>query len=153
MAPTRHSSQPLDMAATANLYSMVVMARVPDRIYDAFMEEIMALPDKKRAAWKRTLIDNTGTKTRCVYRDGKIYNYSVKAHMWAEVRSMSDAREEVQSGAVEWTPLSPAGVAMMESDEAALRALNQETDANQTGNHYRNKHIRIPKSSDSRVRQ
>ena len=51
--------------------------QVPDLTYEQYMSEVMSLQPKKRKAWKQTLVDKNGTKTRCMYRDGKIYNYSL----------------------------------------------------------------------------
>ena len=84
-----------------------------------------------------------------MYRDGKVYNHSLKTHKWAEVRPMSDSRAE-KDGVV---PISSVGSAMLASDEAALEAMLHETDESHTGNHHRNKSVRIPKSSDGCVRQ
>ena len=109
----------------------------------------MSLQPKKRKAWKRTLMDKTGTKTRCTYRDGKIYNHSLKTHKWQEVVPMSESR----SAGYMYVPISSVGIASLVSDEAAHEAVLKEAAASNTGNHYRNKSVRIPKSSDGCVRQ
>ena len=128
-----------------------VVTQVPDCIYEEFMTEILSLSAKKRKAWKRTLTDTKGTKTRCMFSDGKIYNHSLKTHKWAEVRPMSDSREE-KDGVVR-VPTSSVGSAVLASDEAALEAMRHEIDGSHTGNHHRNKPVRIPKASDGCVRQ
>ena len=120
---------------------------VPDFIYEEFMSEVMSLQPKKRKAWKRTLTDKTGTKTRCMYRDGKIYNHSLFTHKWAEVMPLSESRS------AGYVPISSVGIASLVSDEAAHEALLKEAAESKTGNHHRNKSVRIPKSSDGCVRQ
>ena len=53
--------------------------------YDSLMGEVMAIPEKKRKLWKGNIKDRFGTLTRCVYRDGKIHNWSLVTHGWEEV--------------------------------------------------------------------
>ena len=52
---------------------------VPDNIYDGMMAKIMALPEKKRHKWHHTLTDKWGTKTKCIYKEGQIYNVGSKS--------------------------------------------------------------------------
>ena len=53
--------------------------------YDRFMYDIRSLHPKKRRLWKDYLTDKWGQKTRCKYRNGKIYNWSLLAKEWQEV--------------------------------------------------------------------
>ena len=47
--------------------------------YKEFMREIKAMKPNKRKNWKNYLTDKWGTRTRCKYRNGKIYNWSLIA--------------------------------------------------------------------------
>ena len=53
--------------------------------YKEFMREIKAMKPNKRKNWKNYLTDKWGTRTRCKYRNGKIYNWSLIANEWQEV--------------------------------------------------------------------
>ena len=53
--------------------------------YKEFMREIKAMKPNKRKNWKSYLADKWGTRTRCKYRNGKIYNWSLIAKEWQEV--------------------------------------------------------------------
>ena len=55
--------------------------------YKEFMREIKAMKPNKRKNWKNYLTDKWGTRTRCKYRNGKIYNWSLIAKEWQEVRA------------------------------------------------------------------
>ena len=135
------------MANNMNMEMHSYEIAVDDLTYERYMSEIMSLQPKKRKAWKQTLTDKHGIKTRCMYRDGKIYNYSLVAHKWAEVKTMSECRS------TGFVPLSSLGIATLESDEAAIEAFKKAVDESHTGNHHRNTSVRIPKSSDGCVRQ
>ena len=52
--------------------------------YKEFMQEIKAMKKNKQKNWKTYLTDKWGTRTRCKYRNGKIYNWSLIANEWQE---------------------------------------------------------------------
>ena len=49
--------------------------------YKEFMREIKAMKPNKRKNWKNYLTDKYGTRTRCKYRNGKIYNWSLTVRL------------------------------------------------------------------------
>ena len=53
--------------------------------YEMFMQEIMSMKPNKRKNWKNYLTDKWGTRSRCKFRDGKIFNWSLLAKEWQEV--------------------------------------------------------------------
>ena len=58
---------------------------IPESHYKGIMQEIQAMKPKKQKKRKSYLTDKWGTRTRCKYRDGKIYNWSLLAKEWQEV--------------------------------------------------------------------
>ena len=59
---------------TVDLATVELTTTIAQQAYDMHMAEIMALPLKKRKKWKARLTDKFGVTTRCVYRDGDIWN-------------------------------------------------------------------------------
>ena len=59
---------------------------------------------------------------------------------------MSRVRED------EYHPISAVGHAFCVSDEAGVEALMAETQANYTGNHYRNHFVNVPTAPGEPVR-
>ena len=41
------------------------------------LAEVEALPERKRKQWKSSLLDEQGARSRLIYRDGKLLNYSL----------------------------------------------------------------------------
>lgn len=128
----------------------MTMILVPDSDYDNFMAQVFALPEKKRKKWRGKLEDKWGTKTTCIYNDGKILNWCILPgeHRWVVVVPRR-IQEEV-STPIE--PISHVGAAMLFGDEAGMAAMQSEVEANHTGNHYRNKKVAVPKQKDGRAR-
>ena len=112
---------------------------VPDNIYDGMMAKIMALPEKKRHKWHHTLTDKWGTKTKCIYKDGQIYNWCIlkRAHCWAKVVSFRELKGGIN------VPCSSVGDAIEEGNFEAM--FWSTVEENQTGNHYRNHRVKVPK--------
>ena len=117
---------------------------VPDTVYDAFMVEVMALPQKKRNKWHNSLTDKWGTRTKCVFRDGQILNWSMRGSHWAIVVPFRDNRQFITCSSV--------GLAMTRGEDAFDHAFAAALAANHTGNHYRNHAVKVPKQNDARVR-
>ena len=61
------------------------LTTMPASQYDGWMREIKAIKPNKQKKWKKYLTDKYGTRTRCKYRNGKIYNWSLIAEEWQEV--------------------------------------------------------------------
>ena len=118
---------------------------IEDDAYDQLKAEVESLPKRRQKLWKSVLLDKWGTKTRLAYRDGKLLNYSLLKHDFVEAiprRSVPDHG---------FTPCNRV-------DQEALDGANITTSVedemmnNYTGNHYRNNYVKIPKSSDGRLR-
>jgi hypothetical protein len=114
---------------------------VPDNIYDKMMAKIMALPVKKRHKWHDTLTDKWGTKTKCIYKEGQIYNWCILkgAYCWVKVVPFRGLHNE---GGID-VPCSSVGDAMGEDNFEAM--FWSTVEENQTGNHYRNHRVKVPK--------
>ena len=130
---------------TEDLYRITVT----DQEYDRMMASVMALSEKKRAKWHDTLTDTCGTRTKCIYRDGEILNWSILGHTWAIVKPL----RELQNANTVFIPLTSVGDAASQgNDEAVEDAMLNAMEANHTGNHYRNHTIKIAKQGDGCVR-
>ena len=118
---------------------------VPDCVYDNFMAQVTALPEKKRKMWRGKLEDKWGTITKCVYKHGNILNWCILPgeYRWAVVEPRRTQ---------DFIPVSSVGAAMTLGDEAGMAAIQSEREANHTGNHYRNKKVGVPKQADGRAR-
>ena len=58
---------------------------IPEAHYNKFMQEIKAIKPNKQKNWKNYLTDKWGTRSKCRYKDGKIYNWSLIASEWQQV--------------------------------------------------------------------
>ena len=61
------------------------LTTMPASQYDGWMREIKAIKPNKQKKWKNYLTDKYGTRTRCKYRNGKIYNWSLITNTWQKV--------------------------------------------------------------------
>ena len=139
----RHSIiQSIDWATTA------MDTAVSQHTYDTFMAGIMTLPPKKRLKWKAHLMDEFGVNTRCIYKDGKIYNWSLIIHRWALVSPIPLLLKDPIM------PVSAVGDVMCSGagDEIVNMTVQQEVAKNHTGKHTRNKTVKVPKQADGCVR-
>ena len=130
-----------------DLATMNMDIAISQQTYDTFMAEIMALPPKKRMKWKAHLQDKFGVNTRCIYKDGKIWNWSLIIHRWALVSPIPLLLKDPIM------PLSVVGDVMCSGagDETVNAAIQQEVANNHTGNHTRNKSVKVPAQADGRV--
>jgi hypothetical protein len=110
------------------------------------MAEIMALPPKKRMKWKAHLKDKFGVNTRCIYKDGNTWNWSLIVHRWALVSPFSALQLE---DSFTYMPISVVGdtISSGADDETINTAIQQEVSTNHTGNHTRNKSVKVPRCS------
>lgn len=58
---------------------------VPKELYAEMMAEIMSMPVKKRKQYRSFLKDKTGEKTKVIYEDGVLKNWSTLNHRYSEV--------------------------------------------------------------------
>ena len=116
-----------------------------DDAYDSMLSEVLALPFRRRKNWKSVLLDNQGTKSRVIYCEGKLLNYSLIRHSFVEA---------VPQRSVRTAPLiacSAVGQAVVDGMDLTA-AVEQQIQSNATGNHYRNRFVAVQKQSDGRVR-
>ena len=127
-----------------NLHDLETSIVIEDGACHQFKAEAEALPKRRQKLWKSILLDKWGTKSRLAYKDGKLLNYSLLKHDFAEV--------------IPRRSLPSRGVPYSRADQEALDGANITTSVedemmnNYTGNHYRNNYVKIPKSSDGRLR-
>ena len=113
---------------------MATLALVPEDTFDRIIAAHLEMPEKKRLQFKFALIDATGTR-RCLRYDGRFYFYEN-----AGVRVRVGYR-------------SPEVVAVRPNiREVDREAMIEEREANATGNHHRNKNIRVPTKGGEPVR-
>ena len=127
-----------------NLHDLETCIVIEDSVYDQFKAEVEALPKRRQKLWKFILLDKWGTKSRLAYRDGKLLNYSLLKHDFVEVIP----RRSLPSRGV---PYSRVGQEALDGANIAT-SVEDEMMNNYTGNHYRNNYVKIPRSSDGRLR-
>ena len=134
-------------AEMLKLLEQAVDITITDQQYHVMITEIMMLPEKKRSKWHGTLTDKFGTRTKCIYKGGEIYNWCIlkRTHRWARVVPMSHCLSNT-------IPMSPVGAAMRMGDDAFVKAFDAAKKEYATGNHYRNHHVKVPKQQDGSVR-
>ena len=61
-------------------YTVEPKVSIPDELYDQMMQQIQAMPEKKRKnwTWPGGLTNKHGVKSKVRYRDGQIENYQGK---------------------------------------------------------------------------
>ena len=130
---------------------------VTDEVYNQWLQEVKALKPRKQKNWQRWLRNQSGEKTRVRFNveTGDFENYS-PAHearqckklsaTWVQVVPLSRWQKE------KYYPTSAVGHAFDVSDEAGEEALRAATQANHTGNHYRNHSIKVPTAPGEPVR-
>ena len=144
---------------------------VPDSTYDNLMEQVNRLPPKKRSVFKGFLLDKYGVKTKVIYRhglnhtEGVLMNWSMHAHDWVEVMSMSYMNNAFPTKEV--TPLTQIGGSFLTlgvltanglvdsdvTDSVSLRLMNREVAKNHSGNHKPHQHkISVPTAAGQACR-
>ena len=130
---------------------------VTDEVYNEWLQEVKALKPRKQKNWQRWLRNQSGEKTRVCFNveTGDFENYS-PAHearqfkklsaTWVQVVPLSRWRKEG------YYPVSAVGHAFDVSDEVGEATLRAATQANHTGNHYRNHSIKVPTAPGEPVR-
>ena len=131
---------------------------VTDEVYNEWLQEVKALKPRKQKNWQSWLRNQSGEKTRVCFNaeTGDFENYS-PAHearqckklsaTWVQVVPLSRWRKEN-----DYYPTSAVGHAFDVSDEVGEEALRAATQANHTGNHYRNHSIKVPTAPGEPVR-
>ena len=127
-----------------NVHDLETSIVIEDSAYDQLKAEVEALPKRRQKLWKFILLDKWGTKSRLAYKDGKLLNYSLLKHDFVEV--------------IPRRSLPSRGVPYSRVDQEALDGANittfveDEMMNNYTGKHYRSNYVKLPKSSDGRLR-
>ena len=129
-----------------------------DEVYNEWLQEVQTLKPRKQKNWQTWLRDQSGVKSRVRFNveTGEFGNYSpaqeARQHKklsatWVQVTPISRVRED------KYHPISAVGHAFGVSDEAGVEALRAKTQANYTGNHYRNHSIKVPTAPGEPVRR
>ena len=113
--------------------------------YEDKMKEVQTLPQRKQKQWKSHLLDKYGTKSRLIYRDGKLWNYSLFESQYVEVLPFDRTAKHM-------VPTSHLGHATIAGGGDMAAEIHAEVTANHTGKHYRNHFVKIGKQSDGCVR-
>ena len=129
---------------------------LPERYYGVLEREVASLRPSKRKNWRGRLMNTRGVATRVVYRDGEFFQSGtnrrvVSSDRWIEEHgpSSTPAKRLPVSAVVAFAENFDRALARGETgDEAAQDTLDQifqqELISNHTGNHSRNKTVKIP---------
>ena len=129
---------------------------VADGEYNAWVQEVKTLKPRKQKNWQSWLRNQSGEKTRVCFNveTGDFENYS-PAHEARQCKKLSATWVQVvplSRFQKEGYPVSAVGHAFDVSDEVGEAALRAATQANHTGNHYRNHSIKVPTAPGEPVR-
>lgn len=106
---------------------------ISDNIYDIFLQEVMKLPEKKRKQYKSTLTDKYGQKTKLIWKDGKLLNYSLIAKEYVEVKPQNVVLQEMKDADdVKWNTKEGILCGMGFDCDQIISKSEKE---NHTGNH------------------
>ena len=129
------------------------MILVSDSIYDLLQTKIMQTPYKKRKNFKFYLTDKWGVRSKVVYKNEKLYNWSLIHKDWCEITSPSS-----EPGFERFEPCSALGASIcalhkikqtnpeIDTDYYHDQCMKKIQDQNHTGNHYRQQYITERKS-------
>ena len=131
---------------------------VTDEVYNEWLQEVKALKPRKQKNWQSWLRNQRGEQTRVGFNvatgDAEPYSPAREARQcktllatWVQVVPLSRWRKEEG-----YYPTSAVGHAFDVSDEVGEEALRAATQANHTGNHYRNHSIKVPTAPGEPVR-
>ena len=112
---------------------------ISDVEFDAFMAEIHKLKPKKRRHFKSFLTDKWGQRTRVVFRNGCLHNYSLHTHTFVPIVRQSDTVDADSLAGTAWGAQILGGAPIKKVVSAAI-------DRHHTGNHadtIRNQ-VRVP---------
>ena len=106
---------------------------VSDNEYDTFLQHVMKLPEKKRKQFKSSLTDKYGQKTKVIWKDGKLLNYSLLAKAYAEVIPQRVILQVIkESNDVKWN--TKEGI-LCGMGFACDQVISKSVEENHTGNH------------------
>ena len=106
---------------------------VSDNEYDTFLQHVMKLPEKKRKQFKSSLTDKYGQKTKLIWKDGKLLNYSLIAKGYAEVIPQRVILQVIkESNDVKWN--TKEGI-LCGMGFACDQVISKSVEENHTGNH------------------
>eukprot|EP00961_Rhodomonas_salina_P190180 2565970-Rhodomonas_salina.1 len=94
---------------------------IPDEQYNSFMDEVLKVPVKKRKNWKDCLEDKLGTKTKLIYKEGKLMNYSIPTKKFEEVIPQSKMEEMKKDPKNNCTLTSDFAKSCSDEDKAKLK--------------------------------
>ena len=104
-----------------------------DDVYDTFLQQVMKLPEKKRKQFKSSLTDKYGQKTKLIWKDGKLLNYSLIAKEYVEVIPQRDILKVIkESNDVKWN--TKEGI-LCGMGFACDQVISKSVEENHTGNH------------------
>ena len=106
---------------------------VSDNEYDTFLQEVTKLPEKKRKQFKSSITDKYGQKTKVIWKDGKLLNYSLLAKAYAEVIPQRVILQVIkESNDVKWNTKEGLLCGM---GFACDQVITKSIEENHTGNH------------------
>ena len=104
------------MTKTKNMISKNMIC-IPDHQYNEFIASVHQF--RKKHNWSSYLVDRNGTKTKVIFKDGKLLNYSLLTYSYLPIVTVSWVKEQ------EMIPVSSVGKAMA-SGEDVEDALEQK---------------------------
>ena len=95
--------------------------------YNEKLKEVEMLPSRKQKQWKSYMMDKYGTKSRLIYRDGKLWNYSLFSNKFVEVRPFKPTDNFMPASRLEHAITAGGDISA---------EIHAEADENHTGKHY-----------------
>ena len=121
---------------------------VTDEVYNEWLQEVKALKPRKQKRWQGWLRNQRGEKSRIRFQSQEWRLCTlISAHEARERKKLSATWVQVvplSRWRKEGYPVSAVGHAFDVSDEVGEATLRAATQANHTGNHYRNHSIKVP---------
>ena len=114
-------------------YTKVDQIVISNNEYDTFLQEVMKLPEKKRKHFKSTLTDKYGQKTKLIWKDGKLLNYSMIAKAYTGVIPQRVILKEVKESIdIKW--ITKEGLLLAMGFDCG-QIITKSVEENHTGNH------------------
>ena len=130
---------------------------VTDEVYNEWLQEVKALKPRKQKHWQDWLRNQRGEKSSVRFHvetgEFEILLSSTRGSAVHEaVSDVGASHTHVPRAGGQMSSVSAVGHAFCVSDEAGVEALRVATQANYTGNHYRNHSVKVPTAPGEPVR-
>ena len=102
--------------------------------YDHHMNLIKKMSPKKKNQYKSSLTDKWGQRTKLIFKDGDLLNYSILEKKFVRVEPMRVIFQMVRSEDATITDISNVGLRMLLGEDGST-VIEESIQENHTGNH------------------